>query len=83
MENIIMILIVGMLMLLSFYLGSKTNKNIELKPKLTNPIKQYKENKVNEEQARVSKLEEEQFKVSMENINKYNGFEFGQQDIPE
>ncbi len=86
MKDIILVFIVGVLNLLSFYVGTKSkNKNIETKEIQINPIKAYKtykENKeLNEEKEKFIK-EQEQTRIMIENIENYDGTEMGQKDIP-
>lgn len=84
MENILLVLIVGGINLLSFYLGSKANRKVEKEQKemTINPVKMYQkakeEKKIKEEKER----EQQILTANLENIENYSGDGIGQRDIP-
>lgn len=82
MENltlIILVLIVCISNILSFYLGTKKHKSKTVKIK--NPIKQYQEHKElkenNEEYEKAQRILE----INLENIENYDGTNLGQKDF--
>ncbi len=80
MNDILLVLAVGGINLLSFYLGSKLCRNEELDIRLPNinPIKKHKEYKEKKE----VKREQEKMDVIMQNIDNYDGTSNGQKDVP-
>lgn len=77
MESILLVMAVGILNLLSFYMGLHSNRNKEIK----NPVKQYQEYKEsrenNEEYEKMQKILE----TNLENIENYDGTSLGQKDF--
>ena len=80
MENIFLILVVGMLNLLSFYLGSKTKTDKKVITTI-NPIEKIKEIKENRESREQFEKEEKINQTNIENIETYNGTGLGQKDF--
>lgn len=84
MENILLILIVGGINLLSFYLGSKSNGRVEKERKeiTINPVKIYKkaqeEKKIKEENDKKQQI----LTANLGNVDSYTGDSSGQIDIP-
>ena len=85
METILLVLIVGLISALNFFLGAKVGQKVvrgeEVEtPKISalNPIKMY-----NEHQDK-KKAEEELSKIDtiLKNIERYDGTEAGQEDVP-
>lgn len=79
MENILLILIVGLLNLLSFYFGSKLSTN---KEEFTiNPVKMH-ENYVEKKEKSVAKQEynerQREMQINLENIGNFDGTGLGQ-----
>lgn len=82
MENILLILLVGLLNLLSFYFGAKLSTN---KEQFTiNPMKAY-ENHVEEKERKVAKQEynekQREMRINLENIDNYDGTGLGQKNF--
>lgn len=80
MENIILIVVVGILMLLSFYLGSKTKTEKKVITTL-NPIEKIKEIRENRESKEEFEKQEKENQTNLENIENYNGTGLGQKDF--
>ena len=80
MENIILIVVVGILMLLSFYLGSRTKTEKKVITTL-NPIEKIKEIKENRESKEEFDKQEKINQTNIENIENYNGSGYGQKDF--
>lgn len=80
MNDILLVLVVGIMNLLFFYLGLKLSRKERLDIRLPdlNPINKYKEHKEKEE----VKREQEKLDVIMQNIDHYDGTPNGQKDIP-
>lgn len=86
MENILLIMIVGIFNLLSFYLALKMNNKTETvkeKKNVTiNPVKIYKTAKERKRTEEEKQKEQEILKANLENIENYDGTPLGQKDIP-
>lgn len=86
MENVLLITIVGMFNLLSFYLALKMNNKTETvkeKKNVTiNPVKIYKTAKERKRIEEEKQKEQEILKANLENIENYDGTPLGQKDIP-
>ena len=87
METIIICTIFGVFILLSFILGlvfgCKLRNNEKITMPSLNPIKVVSKHKQERELQRNKKLEEEILKTNLENIENYDGTEYGQKDFPE
>lgn len=87
MEIIILCALFGVFILLSFTIGLsfgcklRNNENIEV-PDL-NPVKRISKSREEKQIKKERDLQEEILKVSLENIENYDGTEYGQKDIPE
>ena len=85
METILLITVIGILCIVCFFIGAKigqkTVKGEDIKvPKITiNPKKIYEQHLEKQE------IEKEQSKLEtiMKNIERYDGTDFGQEDVPE
>lgn len=80
-ENIIMVLILGAMNILCFFLGAKIGQKVvkgeEIKAPeipLSNPIKAYREKKQAE-------YEQDRINTILQNIEAYNGSAVGQKDV--
>ena len=87
METIIICTIFGVFILLSFILGlvfgCKLRNNEKITMPSLNPIRVVSKHKQERELQRNKKLEEEILKTNLENIENYDGTEYGQKDFPE
>lgn len=82
MENVLLILLVGLLNLLSFYFGAKLSTN---KEQFTiNPMKAYG-NHVEEKERKVAKQEysekQREMRINLDNIDNYDGTGLGQKNF--
>lgn len=86
MENILLIMMVGVFNLLSFYLALKMNNKpvIEKEKKnvTINPVKIYKTAKEKRKIEEEKQKKQEILKANLENIENYDGTPLGQKDIP-
>lgn len=85
METILLILAVGSICALCFVLGAKVGQKVvrgeEIEtPKISalNPLKMYEEHKEKEE----AKKEMDKLDIILKNIERYDGTESGQEDVP-
>ena len=85
METVSLILAVGLICALCFVLGAKVGQKVvrgeEIEtPKISalNPLKMYEEHKEKEE----VKKELNKMEIILENIERYDGTEAGQKDVP-
>ena len=85
METILLIAVNGFFCALCFILGAKVGQKVvrgeEVEtPKISalNPLKMYEEHKEKE----AAKKEREKLEIILENIEKYDGTEKGQEDVP-
>ena len=85
METILLILAVGLICALCFILGAKVGQKVvrgeEIKtPDMSalNPIKKYEEHREKKE----AEKELEKLDVILKNIERYDGTEAGQEDVP-
>lgn len=85
METILLIAVVGFICALCFILGAKVGQKVvrgeEIEtPKISalNPLKMYEEHKEKE----AVKQEMDKLEVILNNIEKYDGTEKGQEDVP-
>ncbi len=87
METIILCTIFGVFILISFILGLVFGFKLRSNEKITmpnlNPIKTVKNHKKEKEFQKNKELEEEILKINLENIENYNGTEYGQKEFPE
>lgn len=79
MKEIFLILVVGILNLLSFCLGSKTSKGEEIQ--LKNPIEQYQEYKNEKNNTETYEQERKILETNLENIENFDGTSLGQKDF--
>ena len=86
MEDIYLIMVVGILNLLSFYLGfnvsNKKQKSTKNKEVTMNPITIYKKTKEKKKIEEDRQKEQEILKANLKNIENYDGTSLGQDDIP-
>ncbi len=85
MNDVLLVLIVGSVNLLSFYLGAKLGgkENTEsIKFPNLNPITKLEEHKEKKEEQKEEQKERERLDVIRQNIDNYNGTAEGQRDIP-
>jgi hypothetical protein len=85
METILLIAVVGFICALCFVLGAKVGQKVvkgeEIEtPKISalNPLKMYEEHKEKEE----AKKEMDKLEVILGNIERYDGTDRGQEDVP-
>lgn len=85
METVLLILVVGFICALCFVLGAKVGQKVvrgeEVEtPKISalNPLKMYEEHKEKEE----LKKEKEKMNTILRNIERYDGTDAGQEDVP-
>ena len=82
MENIILILVVGALCIVCFFVGAKVeqkvNKGETLELPKVNPIEIIRE----KQEKREAKKEQERIDTIMRNIEMYDGTSNGQEDVP-
>ncbi len=87
MKTIILCTIFGVFILISFIFGLVFGCKLRNNEKVTmpnlNPIKAVNKHKQEKEVQRNKKLEEEILKTNLENIENYDGTEYGQKDFPE
>ena len=87
METIILCSIFGIFILLSFILGLVFGCKLRNNEKITvpnlNPIKTISKHKQEKRIQRNKELEEEILKINLENIENYDGTEYGQKEFPE
>ena len=82
METLLTILVVGTLNVVCFFIGAKIGQKVAKgetieAPKL-NPIDAWHEHKEKAE----SRRKHEKYKMILENVDIYDGSEYGQQEIP-
>ena len=80
MENIVLVVVVGILNLLSFYLGSRTKSEKKVITTF-NPIEKIKEIKETREAKEQFEKEEKERQINIDNIETYNGTSLGQKDF--
>jgi hypothetical protein len=76
----LLILIVGTLNIVCFYIGAKVGQQVSKGETITtpNPVKAIEERK----ERKVAKEEQGKIDAILRNIEKYNGTELGQEDVP-
>lgn len=83
METIILVLSIGIMNILCFFIGAKVGQKVVKGEdiKLPNPIKAIEETKETWEFKKEQEEENERLKIQLENIDNYNGTPLGQKDI--
>ena len=83
METIILVLSIGIMNILCFFIGAKVGQKVVKGEdiKLPNPIKAIEETKETWEFKKEQDEENERLKIQLENIDNYNGTPLGQKDI--
>ncbi len=78
MENILLIVIVGLFNLLSFILGATLGQN---NVKVKNPVQQYRQYKEEKESNDIYIKEQRTLEQNLKNIDNYDGTSMGQEDF--
>lgn len=78
MENILIIVIVGLFNLLSFILGATLGQN---NVKVKNPVQQYRQYKEEKESNTNYIKEQRTLEQNLKNIDNYDGTSMGQEDF--
>lgn len=84
METVLIVLAVGTLNIVCFFIGVKAGKKEEIKApevKDLNPIKKIQEIQIKKEEAKEAELERQKIETILENIDNYNGTAEGQKDV--
>lgn len=83
METIILVLSIGTMNILCFFIGAKVGQKVIRGEdiKLPNPIKAIEETKETWEFKKEQEEANERLKIQLENIDNYNGTPLGQKDI--
>lgn len=83
METIILVLSIGIMNILCFFIGAKVGQKVIKGEdiKLPNPIKVIEETKETWEFKKEQEEANERLQIELENINNYNGTPLGQKDI--
>ena len=83
METIILVLSIGIMNILCFFIGAKVGQKVVKGEdiKLPNPIKTIEETKETWEFKKEQEEENKRLKIQLENIDNYNGTPLGQKDI--
>lgn len=83
METIILVISIGIMNILCFFIGAKVGQKVVKGEdiKLPNPIKAIEETKETWEFKKEQEEENERLKIQLENIDNYNGTPSGQKDI--
>ena len=84
METVLIVLAVGTLNIVCFFIGVKAGKREEIKApevKDLNPIKKIQEIQIKKEEAKEAELERQKIETILENIDNYNGTAEGQKDV--
>ena len=83
METIILVISIGIMNILCFFIGAKVGQKVVKGEdiKLPNPIKAIEETKETWEFKKEQDEENERLKIQLENIDNYNGTPLGQKDI--
>lgn len=79
METIILLIINLITLIIGVKIGLSAANNKEI---TINPIKAYQEHKEEKKAQREADLKERQMKTMLQNIDNYDGTDFGQQEIP-
>lgn len=82
MESIILTLVVGTLCIACFFIGAKVgqqaSKGEPIETPVLNPVKAYREH----QERKAAESEHNRIDTIMRNIEKYDGTELGQEDVP-
>lgn len=80
MINIVLIISIGFMNILCFFIGAKIGQKVINKEeiKIPNPIEEIKKYKVRDEELK----EQEIMRINLENIDNYTGDSIGQKEIP-
>jgi uncharacterized protein YneF (UPF0154 family) len=85
METILLVLVIGILCIVCFFIGARVGQKVvkgeEIKaPSISklNPINIYKEHQEKEEQDK----EKKKIETILKNIERYDGTDAGQEDVP-
>ncbi len=82
METILLLALVGTLNIVCFFIGAKVGQAVSKGEKIEtpelNPVTLYKAHREHKEAER----EKDKLEVILGNIERYDGTEFGQQDVP-
>ena len=80
MINIVLIISIGFMNILCFFIGAKIGQKVINKEeiKIPNPIEEIKNHKVRDEELK----EQEIMRINLENIDNYTGDSIGQKEIP-
>lgn len=78
MENILLVVIVGLFNLLSFILGATLGQECV---KLKNPVQQYRQYKEEKESNDIYIKEQRTLEQNLKNIDNYDGTSIGQEDF--
>nr|DAU10876.1 MAG TPA: hypothetical protein [Caudoviricetes sp.] len=78
MENILLVVIVGLFNLLSFILGATLGQN---NVKVKNPVQQYRQYKEEKESNDIYIKEQRTLEQNLKNIDNYDGTSMGQEDF--
>ena len=84
METVLIVLAVGTLNIVCFFIGVKAGRKEEIKApevKDLNPIKKIQEIQLKKEEAKEAELERQKIETILENIDNYNGTAEGQKDV--
>lgn len=83
METIILVISIGIMNILCFFIGAKVGQKVIKGEdiKLPNPIKAIEETKETWEFKKEQEETNERLQIELENINNYNGTPLGQKDI--
>lgn len=84
METVLIVLAVGTLNIVCFFIGFKAGRKEEIKApevKDLNPIKKIQEIQLKKEEAKEAELERQKIETILENIDNYNGTAEGQKDV--
>lgn len=83
METIILVISIGIMNILCFFIGAKVGQKVIKGEdiKLPNPIKVIEETKETWEFKKEQEEANERLQIELENINNYNGTPLGQKDI--
>lgn len=82
MESVLIMLVMGAVNVVCFFIGAKVGqtaqRGADIKAPAINPVKAIKES----ESRKVAKAEQERIDTILHNIESYDGTERGQQDVP-
>lgn len=82
MESIILVIVTGAMCIWSFIIGAKVGQAVQKGEKVetptVNPMEVYKEHRAKKE----AEMEQNRLDIIMQNVEGYNGTEYGQKDVP-